>query len=44
MGQLLKAICSNVDSPMLIKGVFKGSLTVRGVGMFMSLFERNYKV
>ena len=22
----------------------KGSLTVRGVGMFMSLFERNYKV
>ena len=23
---------------------FKGSLTVRGVGMFMSLIERNYKV
>ena len=23
---------------------FKGSLTDRGVGMFMSLFERNYKV
>ena len=22
---------------------FKGSLTIKGVGMFMSLFERNYK-
>ena len=27
-----------------LRGTIKGSLTVRGVGMFMSLFERNYKV